>query len=61
MSCRHTGVIQSPPLIVGQHTEELLREMGYSEEEIDTLASEMAVMCDPPREGQKEMENPWGL
>lgn len=55
------GVIQSPPLIVGQHTEELLREMGYSEEDIDTLASEMAIMCDPPREGQKDMENPWGL
>ncbi len=55
------GVIQSPPLIVGQHTEDLLRELGYSEEAISTLASETAIMCDPPREGQKEMENPWGL
>ena len=54
-------VIQSPPLIVGQHTAEILAELGYSEADIDELANDMAIMCDPPREGQKEMENPWGL
>lgn len=53
--------IQGAPLIVGDNTAALLAELGYSEEEIDAMAGEMAILCDPPREGQQELENPWGL
>ena len=53
--------IPSSPLIVGDNTESLLRELGYSEEEIDEMVSETAVLCDPPREGQSELASPWGI
>jgi len=29
------GRIQGPPLVVGQHTRELMRELGYSDEQVD--------------------------
>ncbi len=54
-------VMQSPPLIVGDHTVDLLKEVGYSYDEIVSMANESAILCDPPIEGQKEMQNPWGL
>ncbi len=50
-----------PPMIVGDATAELLTELGYSEEEIDALAQETAILCDPPRAGQKELDSPWGM
>ena len=53
--------LQSAPLIVGDETKALLEELGYSQEEILAMANEMAILCDPPLPGQKEMENPWGL
>ncbi len=53
--------IPSSPLIVGDNSESLLRELGYSEEEIDEMVSETAVLCDPPREGQSELASPWGI
>ena len=53
--------IPSSPLIVGDNTESLLQELGYSEEEIDLMVKETAVLCDPPRDGQSELESPWGL
>ena len=53
--------IPTSPLIVGDNTEALLRELGYSEEEIDVMANETAVLCDPPREGQSELESPWKI
>lgn len=34
------GRIQGPPLVVGQHTRELLRELGYSDEQVDQAVSE---------------------
>ena len=55
------GVIGTPPLIVGDCTKEILEEIGYSEEDILTMANEAAILCDPPLPGQKEMKNPWGL
>jgi len=55
------GVINLPPLIVGDSTKALLEEIGYSEEDILTMANETAILCDPPLPGQKEMKNPWGL
>lgn len=55
------GVINTPPLIVGDSTKAILEELGYSEEDILGMANEMAILCDPPLPGQKEMKNPWGL
>ena len=55
------GVIQSPPLIVGDCTKEILLELGYSMEEVLEMANSTAILCDPPLPGQKELENPWGL
>ena len=53
------GVIQSAPLIVGDHTEAILRELGRSEEQIDALIAANAVVAYPPRGGQKENKSPW--
>lgn len=56
----HTPISMSrPPLIVGDHTAELLRELGYCEEDIDELARDVSIYCDPPREGQQTLESPW--
>jgi crotonobetainyl-CoA:carnitine CoA-transferase CaiB-like acyl-CoA transferase len=49
------GVIQSGPLVVGGGTAELMRELGYSEEQIDALAQSAAIACNPPRSGQKSL------
>ncbi len=49
------------PLIVGDCSKAILEEVGYSEEEILAMASDTAILCDPPLPGQKEMQNPWGL
>jgi len=37
------GVIQGRPLLVGEHTQQILGEMGYSAEEIKTMEEQMAV------------------
>jgi len=37
------GVIQGRPLLVGEHTQEILAGMGYSEEQIKTLEEQMAI------------------
>jgi len=34
------GRIQGPPLVVGQHTRELLRELGYSDAQVDEAVAE---------------------
>jgi crotonobetainyl-CoA:carnitine CoA-transferase CaiB-like acyl-CoA transferase len=53
------GVIQSAPLIVGDHTEVLLREVGRSDEEIEELIAAGVVAVYPPRAGQKAVKSPW--
>ncbi|MEM9704776.1 MAG: CoA transferase [Pseudomonadota bacterium] len=58
---RNPTVIQSAPLIVGDCSADLLNELGYSDEEIDALAGEAAILCDPPREGQQKLKSPWGI
>ncbi|HWU69409.1 MAG TPA: CoA transferase [Stenotrophobium sp.] len=37
------GVIQGRPLLVGEHTQEIMKDMGYSDEEIKTMEEQMAV------------------
>jgi crotonobetainyl-CoA:carnitine CoA-transferase CaiB-like acyl-CoA transferase len=37
------GVIQGRPLIVGEHTKEILAGMGYSEDDIKTMEEQMAI------------------
>src|SRR5579885_31091 len=44
------GVIQGRPLVVGEHTQELLRGLGYDDEQIKTLEEQMAIgFAGPPR------------
>jgi crotonobetainyl-CoA:carnitine CoA-transferase CaiB-like acyl-CoA transferase len=43
------GRIQGPPLVVGQHTRELMRELGYSDAQVDeALAAKWAGEWKPP-------------
>jgi crotonobetainyl-CoA:carnitine CoA-transferase CaiB-like acyl-CoA transferase len=37
------GVIQGRPLIVGEHTKEILAGMGYSEEQVKTMEEQFAI------------------
>jgi crotonobetainyl-CoA:carnitine CoA-transferase CaiB-like acyl-CoA transferase len=37
------GVIQGRPVIVGEHTQKILGELGYSESEIQTLEEQFAI------------------
>jgi crotonobetainyl-CoA:carnitine CoA-transferase CaiB-like acyl-CoA transferase len=37
------GVIQGRPLIVGEHTREILAGMGYSDDEMKTMEKEFAI------------------
>jgi crotonobetainyl-CoA:carnitine CoA-transferase CaiB-like acyl-CoA transferase len=34
------GIVQGPPLVVGQHTRALMRELGYSDAQIDAAVEE---------------------
>jgi crotonobetainyl-CoA:carnitine CoA-transferase CaiB-like acyl-CoA transferase len=52
-------VIQSPPLIVGDQTEAILKELGRSQDEIEAQIAARAVAVYPQRPGQTEMKSPW--
>jgi crotonobetainyl-CoA:carnitine CoA-transferase CaiB-like acyl-CoA transferase len=52
------GKVQGPPLIVGQHSRELLAELGYSPERIEELCKG-PVMPWSPAEGHRTMKSRW--
>ena len=41
------GVIQRGPCMCGEHTREILREHGFSDEEVDVMAREGAILDAP--------------
>jgi len=53
------GVIQGPPLIVGDQTEALLGELGYAAGEIDALLAQGVIGVYPPRPGVAAARSPW--
>jgi crotonobetainyl-CoA:carnitine CoA-transferase CaiB-like acyl-CoA transferase len=52
------GRIQGPPLVVGQHSREILAELGYSTQHIDELCAE-CVLAWSPAEGHRKIRSPW--
>jgi crotonobetainyl-CoA:carnitine CoA-transferase CaiB-like acyl-CoA transferase len=53
------GVIQSPPLMVGDRTEDILRDIGYSAEDIEGLLARGVIGVWPPRKGVAAVRSPW--
>ena len=57
------GVIQGRPLLVGEHTKEILAGMGYAEEQVKTMEEQFAIGFAgmprmPPRPAPKPGEAP---
>jgi crotonobetainyl-CoA:carnitine CoA-transferase CaiB-like acyl-CoA transferase len=52
------GRIQRPPLIVGQHSREILAELGYSTHQIDELCAD-CVLAWSPTEGHRKIRSRW--
>jgi crotonobetainyl-CoA:carnitine CoA-transferase CaiB-like acyl-CoA transferase len=52
------GRVQGPPLIVGQHSREILAELGYSSEQIEELVKD-CVLAWSPGEGHRKVRSPW--
>jgi crotonobetainyl-CoA:carnitine CoA-transferase CaiB-like acyl-CoA transferase len=52
------GRIQGPPLVVGQHSREILAELGYSTQHIDELCAE-CVLAWSPTEGHRKIRSRW--
>jgi crotonobetainyl-CoA:carnitine CoA-transferase CaiB-like acyl-CoA transferase len=52
------GRVQGPPLIVGQHSREILAELGYPKEQIEELCKD-CVLAWSPAEGHRKVRSPW--
>jgi len=52
------GRVQGPPLIVGQHSREILTELGYPKEQIEELCKD-CVLAWSPEEGHRKIRSPW--
>jgi len=53
------GVIQGAPMIVGDQTEAILREMGHDQASIEGLLAERVIGVFPPRSANAEVKSPW--
>ena len=53
------GVVQGAPLIVGDHTEAILRDIGYGDADVERLLGQGVVGVYPPRKGGKAVHSPW--
>ena len=52
------GRVQGPPLIVGQHSREILAGLGYSEQQIEELCAE-CVLAWNPVQGHRKVRSRW--
>ncbi len=52
------GKVQGPPLIVGQHSREILAELGYTPEQIEELCKD-CVLAWSVKEGHRKVRSPW--
>lgn len=50
--------VQGPPLVVGQHSREILAELGYPPEEIEALCED-CVLAWSPGEAPRSVRSPW--
>ncbi len=53
------GVVQGAPLMVGDQTEAILSELGYSPEKITELLGQRVIGIYPPRGATVEVASPW--
>jgi len=53
------GRVQGPPLIVGQHSREILRELGYSAAEIDALCASCVLDWEPGKPHRVVIPSKW--
>jgi crotonobetainyl-CoA:carnitine CoA-transferase CaiB-like acyl-CoA transferase len=52
------GRVQGPPLVVGQHSREILAELGYPAQQIEELCKD-CVLAWSPQEGHRKIRSPW--
>ncbi len=52
------GRVQGPPLVVGQHSRDILLELGYSPQQIDELCTD-CVLAWSPGEGHRKIRSRW--
>ena len=58
---RTPGIIQSRPLMVGEATEAVMQELGYTRDEVELLAAEQAVTTWKPGETHRPfLHKKWG-
>jgi crotonobetainyl-CoA:carnitine CoA-transferase CaiB-like acyl-CoA transferase len=53
------GRVQGPPLIVGQHSREILRELGYAPAEIDSLCASCVLDWEPGKPHRVVIPSKW--
>jgi crotonobetainyl-CoA:carnitine CoA-transferase CaiB-like acyl-CoA transferase len=55
------GRVQGPPLMVGQHTREIMRSLGYTDTDISAACEAGYVSAWGADELQKEFKSPWAI
>jgi hypothetical protein len=51
--------VQGPPLVVGQHSREILAELGYAAAEIDALCRECVLDWEPGKPHRVVIPSKW--